>query len=317
MVHGARRRSWLRNCRHLSRSSGIRDGSAGSLIRSSAPNRPSPRHRSLAVRRQECPDGGRCRSEKGPSYRESHRDRFEVHSRAESWPHTGGSRERGYRFHADSFRRNDFFSAVRLSNEGTDIPGNWVRVRPIESEVGLRTPIPASDSQTVTATLLRHVHPATPTICARGHLRIRRGDSWLAGLVAAVCRLPQTSEAAEARLTVTPEGDFENWERTFDGCHLKTRQRRSADGDVIERFGFLEFRFRLIRSGGGLLYAQRDVSLRIGRLRLRIPTTWAPHVQAREAPAGGQAIYVNVHVVLPYVGLLIAYDGSVHPDDCE
>src|SRR5687768_17970471 len=107
--------------------------------------------------------------------------------------------------------------------------------------------------------------------CAHGRLRIRRGRSWLARIVATLCRLPRTSDAAAVKLIVTREGDSERWERTFDGRRLHTRQHRSTDGDLIEQFGCLEFRFRQIGSGAGLLYAQRDVSLRFRRFRLKIP----------------------------------------------
>jgi hypothetical protein len=88
----------------------------------------------------------------------------------------------------------------------------------------------------VHATLLRDRDPAAPTLCAHGRLRIRRGNSRLARFVAAVCRLPRTSEAAAGQADCQARRQRRDWDRSFDGHHLKTRQHRSADGDLIERF---------------------------------------------------------------------------------
>ena len=76
-----------------------------------------------------------------------------------------------------------------------------------------------------------------------------------------------------------------------------------------------EVRFRLQILGGRLLYVQRDAALLFGTLRVVIPTPWAPLVQAQEEPAGPRSVRVDVRVTLPYVGLLMAYDGVVTVGD--
>jgi hypothetical protein len=130
-------------------------------------------------------------------------------------------------------------------------------------------------------------------------------------MLARILRLPRPTAAAETQLMVIADSDGEVWQRTFNGRRFKTRQYQSNPSELAERFGVLEFRFRLDASGGNLLYVQRDASVVFGPIRLRIPGPWAPRVEAREAPAGPTRIKVAVRVVVPAVGQLIAYDGFV------
>jgi hypothetical protein len=46
-------------------------------------------------------------------------------------------------------------------------------------------------------------------------------------------------------LVVATRGDGEHWLRTFDGRRLEMRQYESRESELAERFGVLEFRFRL------------------------------------------------------------------------
>ena len=77
----------------------------------------------------------------------------------------------------------------------------------------------------------------------------------------------------------------------------------------------LEFRFHLDASGGSLTYVQREAAFVFGPVRVRIPATWAPRVQAQEQPAGPKRVKVDVCVALPGVGRLIAYDGFIDVED--
>jgi len=166
-------------------------------------------------------------------------------------------------------------------------------------------------SWTRIAPAIRHVHSTGSVLHLRGRLRIERGGHRGARFLAWVLRLPQPSGAADTRVTITERDGGELWERTFNGRRLDTRQYASGDGDLAERFGVLEFRFRLDESGGSLLYAQREASLRCGRARARIPASWAPRVEAREDPAGPSRISVRVGVAIPLVGSLLTYHGVI------
>jgi uncharacterized protein DUF4166 len=166
------------------------------------------------------------------------------------------------------------------------------------------------DSWSQVAPSVRSLHTADPVVPAQGHFRVERGTHLLASLLAWMLRLPQSSAVADTRLVIAARGDEEHWERTFNGRRVETRQYASDD-DLAEGFGILEFRFRLHPSGGSLLYVQREAALLCGPVRLRIPAPLAPRVEAREAPAGPKQVQVEVRVVLPGIGMLIAYGGVV------
>ena len=162
---------------------------------------------------------------------------------------------------------------------------------------------------------IRRLHGAHQTVCAGGLLRVQRGDSWCASVVGRVLRLPAATPAAITRLVVTCNDDVEWWNRSFDGRSFTSRQQASDRRDLIERFGVLEFRFHIEESRGGLCFGQREVAVRVGPIRLRVPVRWAPHVEAREEPRGPDSIAVAVRAVLPHVGLLVAYDGVITIED--
>ena len=92
---------------------------------------------------------------------------------------------------------------------------------------------------------------------------------------------------------------------------LDTRQYRAGDGDLAERIGILEFRFRLEVSEGSLLFRQREAAFLWGPVRVPLPVAWAPTVDAREDAAGRRQVRVHVRVALPVVGPLLTYDGII------
>ena len=155
------------------------------------------------------------------------------------------------------------------------------------------------------------MHTATPARRVRGRVCVSHGRRVLARVLARLLRLPRASAAADTRLIITALAASERWERTFDGRRFGTRQWVAEEGDLVERFGLLEFRFRLEVSDRGLSYVQRQVLFRLARIRLPIPRSLAPRVQAREEPAGVHSIAIDVKVMLPCGGLLIGYEGVV------
>jgi hypothetical protein len=150
---------------------------------------------------------------------------------------------------------------------------------------------------------------------ARGRFEISSGASVVSRLVAAICRLPRSADAADTRLAVTCRHGLERWERTFDGRRVRTWQRQSRRGLLCERFGMVAFDFTLEAADGCLIYRQRDAAMILGPARLRIPRGLAPRIDARECPAGSARVEVDVRVTLPRAGLLIAYRGSIETED--
>ena len=158
---------------------------------------------------------------------------------------------------------------------------------------------------------IRCVHTRRSILRASGRLRVEHGPHFVARIVARLLRLPRPTAAADTQLVVTSRPDGEHWRRTFDGRRFDTWQYESNAFELAERYGVLEFRFRLDASAGSLLYVQRGASLSFGPVRVRIPARWAPRVEAREDPAGQARLKVSVRVVVPGVGQLIAYEGIV------
>ena len=166
------------------------------------------------------------------------------------------------------------------------------------------------DSWSEIAPPVRLMHTTVPVVRAGGQFRVERGAHPLASFLAWMLRLPQSSAAADTQLVITARGDEECWERAIGGRRLETRQYASHE-DLAELFGIVEFRFRLHASGGSLLYVQREAALRCWPVRVRVPAPFAPHVEAREEPAGPTQVQVAVRVVLPGIGMLISYAGVV------
>jgi hypothetical protein len=157
---------------------------------------------------------------------------------------------------------------------------------------------------------LRLAHAAEATL--HGRFRITRGPGYAARVLAALLRLPRPSLAAETRLVIAAYGDRQQWRRSFDDRHLDTWQYQTGDRELGERIGILEFRFGLTAANGGLVFQQVDAAFVLGSMRLRLPAAWAPRIEAREDPAGADQIAVNVRVVLPRVGPLLTYDGTIN-----
>ena len=158
---------------------------------------------------------------------------------------------------------------------------------------------------------VRSLHDTRSIVGAHGNFRIVHGQHDVARFVAWMLRLPPPSESAETRLMVTAADSGERWHRIMNGRRVDTRQYESRASEMAERYGVLEFRFRLDASRGGLLYVQRQIALRVGPVSLRIPASWSPRVEAREDAAGPGRVSVAVRAWLPRVGLLIAYDGTI------
>jgi len=162
---------------------------------------------------------------------------------------------------------------------------------------------------------VRVIHGADATVRARGQLRVTHGGSQLSRLVALMLRFPRATDAADTRLVITPGADGEMWLRTFGDRRLDTRQYEAAGSELAERIGVLEFRFRLEAVAGSLLFRQREAALVLGSIRLPLPASCVPRVDAREDAAGADRVCVYVCVTCPLLGPILTYDGTVEIED--
>jgi hypothetical protein len=158
---------------------------------------------------------------------------------------------------------------------------------------------------------VRSLHSGRPVTRARGSLRVERGRHLLARVLARLLRLPRCSASADTQLIISILDGGECWQRCFDGRRFHTWQCEADACELKERYGLLEFRFGLRASGGCLFYIQREAALQFGTRRVVWPSHLAPRVEAREDPVAPERVNVMVRVMLPGIGLLIGYDGTI------
>jgi hypothetical protein len=158
---------------------------------------------------------------------------------------------------------------------------------------------------------VRLAHATGRGLSGRGCLRVERGPHVLVGPIAFLLALPHAESAAETVLSVTPRQDAEQWVRTIGGQRLETSQF-ARDGQVLcERFRMFEVRFDLDPVAGGLVYRQRGAALVFGPFGIPLPRRWAPRIEAREEAVDRRRTRITVRVVLPLIGLVVGYHGTI------
>ncbi|HZJ15664.1 MAG TPA: DUF4166 domain-containing protein [Chthoniobacteraceae bacterium] len=145
----------------------------------------------------------------------------------------------------------------------------------------------------------------------RGAFRVEHGRGWLARLLARLSRLPSAGANIETHLLITADGPHTHWRRSFAGRTFCTTQWFDGSSCVVERWGPIQLRFRLIVREDELRYEQAGAALHVGPLRMPLPRWLAPRVEASEWPLECKRVGVRVSVTLPLVGRLLAYEGEV------
>jgi len=168
------------------------------------------------------------------------------------------------------------------------------------------------DSWSGVAPAIQNAHPRDMPVERDGSFDITHGRSCLARLLARWSKLPQGGKAVPTRLRVERVGDCEIWHRTFGSFPLESTQHVPCAGVLVERFGNIEFRFKIQVRDGGIHFHQTRVSLLVGRCKLPLPAWLGPRVEAQEMPGDSEyQTRVRVTVRLPIVGLLIDYQGQM------
>lgn len=162
------------------------------------------------------------------------------------------------------------------------------------------------------ADAVRAMHYTTTPVRASGSLRVERGKSFLARALIWVLGLPSAGAAIPTTLAVTQAGKCERWTRVFAGRPFVTVQWPSSRGLLVEYFGLCELHFHLEAHDGDLIYRQANAVMRLGPLRLPLPSWLAPQVSAHERAAPEpHSTNISVHVRVPLLGLLVAYQGTM------
>lgn len=137
-----------------------------------------------------------------------------------------------------------------------------------------------------------------------GTLRVERPRG-LVGLLGSLARLPRAAEAAPLVLEVQPHGRWNRWVRRVGGVELTSRQRLRG-GLLLDRFGPLTLGYSPRIDGDCIVYDLRRAWL----LGLPLPAPLRPRDRSLERGTV-DGWEVSVEVVLPLLGLLVAYRGQV------
>ena len=143
-----------------------------------------------------------------------------------------------------------------------------------------------------------------------GRAHVRRGPSRVANWIADLAGFPPAGQDVPLRVDILPSDGGEVWQRDFDG-HV-TRSYLSTPGQrcVDERFGAVTLRLTLRVSGDGL-----GIGIGGARLfgRIPLPSFLWPISRSRESAGPDGAFRFDIAGGLPFLGEMIAYDGSLEP----
>lgn len=158
---------------------------------------------------------------------------------------------------------------------------------------------------------VRAMHSTGETLTRTGTFQVRRGTSLIAKFLQAVLGLPKQSAASAVTLRIEPQVTGEHWFRRIGDVAFDTIQSPATENRLRERVGVVDLYFRLQVTDGGLKYHQVGAKLALGLLAIPLPRWFAPRVIASEMPCDEDVVDVSVHVTIPLVGLLIAYEGTL------
>lgn len=140
----------------------------------------------------------------------------------------------------------------------------------------------------------------------RGTATVTRGDAVVARLICRAAGLPAPQRDGPVRIDLDVAVHGETWTRHFGASRPMRSHLQARDALLVERLGPLRLCFRLRESGGAVVWQLQALSV----LGIPAPRRWLTMVKARSAESAGRYTF-DVQVVLPLIGHVIGYQGSV------
>ncbi len=163
------------------------------------------------------------------------------------------------------------------------------------------------------APVVRAVHVGSGPVHGRGSLEVRRTHP-LGWLAARWFGLPPTGSSVPLQLTVARTPEREVWTRRFGDRALATEQYAGRGGELVERGGRGELRFRLGIEQGGLRFRPLGAALHVCGLRVPIPRRLGPQVSGTASPSPkGDRLVACFTIGAPLVGTILTYHAEVEP----
>jgi hypothetical protein len=156
--------------------------------------------------------------------------------------------------------------------------------------------------------VLQRFHGSTTGGHARGTFLVERGKGWIRNAAASLFGMPKAGTDVPIRLEVVVDGQRERWFRRFPGQTLSSLQWAEG-GLLVESFGLGSMAFELVIEGSRLRHEFR----RAWFAGIPIPRSLAP-VADGWLDAGENGWLVVVHIIFPFLGEIVHYEGWVEPE---
>lgn len=150
---------------------------------------------------------------------------------------------------------------------------------------------------------LQRFHSMAGRFELSGKCSIKGPHSAAGRLVSAMFALPKATAETSFKFELDADAVQETWRRHFPGRLMASTMRAGA-GMLVERFGPVNFHFRLELDDGRLNMLLQSVTV----FGIRAPKLLMPVVLAQEIGAHGK-LHFSVSAQLPLVGRLAEYRG--------
>jgi Domain of unknown function (DUF4166) len=151
--------------------------------------------------------------------------------------------------------------------------------------------------------LLQSLHDERPRKRYAGRCTVRRGEGWLARLIARIAALPQAHGDGPVSIEIECDAAGETWVRRF-GEHEMRSVLRSRERALEERLGLMALTFELIAEGQRIVWRFKRARV----LFLPLPISWFAACTATETIAEERYCF-DVRAEIRGVGLIVHYTG--------
>ncbi len=160
---------------------------------------------------------------------------------------------------------------------------------------------------------VQELHGSTTVRRWSGVAKVRRGRGPVVALVAAVFGFPNAASNVTVTVSFSPDGGAERWTLNFGGRLFSSVQSAGTGRNeylLVERFGIASFALALVIEGNNLLYIPRRWSI----WSIPMPRFLLPSGRTSESEKDRQLCF-NVEIILPIIGLVLAYEGRLDPTE--
>lgn len=160
---------------------------------------------------------------------------------------------------------------------------------------------------------VRALHDVAETHRWVGHAQVRRGRNLMAKAIAGIIGFPDAADTVPVSITLSRQGDGEQWTRAFGGKTFTSFQDYGTgknDYLLVERFGLIRVALALVVEEDRLFFIPRRWSC----LGVPLPGFLLPKGKTFETEVNGKFCF-DVEIVAPIIGLIVAYKGELEVMD--